>query len=460
MRLLHARSKIRFRFDDPNLIGYAGLVPIMALAARCGLDRLAGRLLTVPGSAGANAGLKVHAIVAGMVAGADCIDDLDRLRHGAMARVFGGIRAPSTLGTFLRAFTWGHARQLDQVARAVTTALPGHAPVLSGAGRYALVDADSTIRQVFGYAKQGASYGYTKVKGLHPLLAVVSTPTSAPLVVASRLREGRAGAARGAGSFVAEALATARRAGATGLVLFRADSAFYSAAVAAACRRAGVYFSLTARIDVAVRRAITTIPEGAWIPIHYPRAVWDDDEQRFISDAEIAEVTYTAFTSHRKAEQVTGRLLVRRVRRLNPAGVPQGQGELFAAYRYHAAFTDSTLNLVEAEATHRGHAIVEQVIADLKNSALAHLPSGRFTANAAWLTLACLAFNLTRAAGALASRIHAKATTATIRAHLIQIPARVARSAGRQTLHLPEDWPWQNAATALFDTLHIPPIAA
>jgi Transposase DDE domain group 1 len=460
MQLLHARTKIRFRFDDPNLIGYAGLVPIMALAARCGLDRLAGRLLTVPGSAGANAWLKVPAVVAGMVAGADSIDDLDRLRHGAMGRVFGGIRAPSTLGTFLRAFTWGHVRQLEHVARAVTTALPRHAPVLSGAATYALVDADSTVRQVFGYAKQGASYSYTKVKGLHPLLAVVSTPTAAPLVVACRLREGRAAAARGAGSFVAEALAAARAAGATGLVLFRADSAFYSAAVVAACRRAGARFSVTVRMDAAVRRAIATIPETAWIPIRYPRAVWDDEEQRFVSDAEVAEVTYTAFTSHRKAEQVTGRLLVRRVRRLNPASVPQGQGELFAVYRYHAAFTDSDLVLVQAEATHRAHAIVEQVIADLKNSALAHLPSGRFAANAAWLVLACLAFNLTRAAGALASRVHAKATTATIRDQLVHIPARVAHSAREQIFHLPTDWPWQDAATALFDTLHTPPVAA
>ncbi|WP_322749885.1 MULTISPECIES: IS1380 family transposase [unclassified Frankia] len=422
---MHARTKIRFRFDDPNLIGYAGLVPIMALAARCGLDRLTCRLLTVPGSARANAWLKVPAIVAGMAAGADSIDDLDRLRHGAMGRVFGGIRTPSTLGTFLRAFTWGHVRQLEQVARTVTAALPGHAPVLSGAATYTLVDADSTIRQVFGYAKQGASYGYTKVKGPHPLLAVASTPTPtptpAPLVVACRPREGRAGAARGAASFVAEALGTARAAGATGLVPFRADSAFYSATVVAACRRAGARFSITVRIDAAVRRAIATIPDTTWTAIRYPRAVWDDDEQRFISDARIAEVHYTAFTSHREAEQVTGRLLVRRVRRLNPASVPHGQGELFTVYRYHAAFTDSDLEPVQADATQRAHAIVEQVIAGLKASALAHLPSGRFAANAAWLVLACLAFNLTRAAGVLASRIHAKATTATIRDELIHI---------------------------------------
>jgi len=460
MQLLHAPSKIRFRFDDPNLVAVAGLVPVMALAERCGLTKLAGRLLTVPGSAGANAGVKVSAVVAGMVAGADSIDDLDVLRHGGLGRLFAGVRAPSTLGTFLRAFAWGHVRQLEKVARAVTAALPGQAPVLTDAATYALLDADSTIRQVFGYAKQGASYGYTRVKGLHPLLAVVSTPTCAPLVVATRLREGRAAAARGAGAFVAEALAAARAAGATGLVLFRADAAFYSAEVVAACRRAGARFSITVRMNPAIRTAIATIDEAAWTPIRYPRAVWDDDEGRYVSDAEIAEVAYTAFTGSRTDLQVTGRLLVRRVRRLNPASVPQGQGELFAVHRYHAAFTDSQLTLVQAEATHRGHAIVEQVIADLKNSALAHLPSGRFTANAAWLTLAALAFNLTRAAGALASRTHARATTPTVRRQLVAIPARVTHSARTQTLRLPEKWPWHNAATALFDTLHTPPAAA
>jgi hypothetical protein len=376
MRFLHAPAKIRARFDDPNLIAYAGLVPIMALAARCGLDRLAG-LLTIPGSAGANAATKIAAIVAGMAAGADSIDDLDRLRHGAMRRVFGGIRAPSTLGTFLRAFTWGHVRQLEKAARAVLTALPAHAPVLADAAVYAVVDVDSTIRRVYGHAKQGASFGYTKVKGLHPLLAVVSTPTSAPLVAAARLREGRAGSARGAASFVAEALGAARAAGATGLLLFRADSAFYSAAVVAACRRAGARFSITVRIDAAVRRAIASIPEDAWTPIAYPRAVWDDDEQRWVSDAEIAEVGYSAFTSQPEAAQAAARLIVRRVRRLNPSSAPQGQGELFAVHRYHAAFTDSGKSLVDAEADHRDHAVVEQVISDLKNSALAQESRGR-----------------------------------------------------------------------------------
>lgn len=157
MELLHARSKISMRCDEPSLVGCTGLVPVMALAARCGLAGLVSRLLGVPGSAGARAAAKVQAIVAGMVAGADCIDDLDLLRHGATDRLFGGVRAPSTLETFLRALTWGHVRQLEAVARRLRAALPRHAPVLADVGVYALVDADSTIRRTFGYAKQGAS---------------------------------------------------------------------------------------------------------------------------------------------------------------------------------------------------------------------------------------------------------------------------------------------------------------
>ncbi len=180
-----------------------------------------------------------------------------------------------------------------------------------------------------------------------------------------------------------------------------------------------------------------------------------------ISDAEVAEIGYTAFTGRRQAEHVTARLIVRRVRRLNPASAPPGQNELFAAYRYHACFTDSPQSMLDAEAAHRGHAIVEQVIADLKNGPLAHLPSATFTANGAWLVCAAIAFNLTRAAGALASVFHARATTATIRAHLINVPARLARSARRITMHLPQDWPWEHAWQQLADaTIHPPPNAA
>ena len=230
---------------------------------------------------------------------------------------------------------------------------------------------------------------------------------SAPLIAATRLRKGSTNSARGAAKLLADALATARRAGAAGLVLVRADSAYYGHDIVAAARRAGARFSVTARLTPTVVKAIASIDEQAWTPIQYPNAIYDEDEQRWISDAEVAEVAVHRVHHRRKAEHVTARLIVRRVRRLNPKHVPAGQnGELFAVYRYHALFTDSPEPMLAAEATHRDHAIVEQVIAELKNGPLAHLPSGRFAANAAWLACAAIAYNLTRAAGTLAGGRH------------------------------------------------------
>jgi Transposase DDE domain group 1 len=451
------------RFDDPNLVLCAGLAPVMSLAQRCGLGRLVAEGLTLIGHGGANPAAKVGCLVAGMVAGADSIEDMDLLRHGGMARLFTEVRAPSTLGTFLRGFTFGHVRQLDSVAARLLAGLAAHTPMLPGADQIAWIDADDTMRGTYGYAKQGVGYGYTGVKGLNALIATVSTPLSAPVICATRLRKGSTNSARGAHRLVADAIRAAKAAGASGLIVVRADSAFYGYPVVAAARRAGAAFSITARMTPTVAAAIAAIGDGAdggWTPIRYPQAVWDDDEQRWISDAEVAETSLTAFTGRRAGEQVTARLIVRRVKRLNSPSEADGQGELFTTWRYHAVFTDSPLPMLQAEAAHRGHAIVEQVIADLKNSALAHLPSGTFTANAAWLVLAAIAFNLTRAAGALASAFHAHATTATIRAHLINVPARLARSARRLILHLPRDWPWEHDWTELFTRTSAPPAQA
>jgi hypothetical protein len=348
---------------------------------------------------------------------------------------------------------------LDAVGSAFLASLAAHTALLPGADQIAFVDLDDTVRQTHGYAKQGAGYGYTGVKGLNALLATVCTPTAAPVITATRLRKGSTNSARGAGRLVTDALVTARAVGASGLMIVRADSAFYNHQVIGAIRRAEARFSITARMTPGVAAAIEAIDEQAWTPIRYPNAIWDDQERRWISDAEVAETSYTAFAGRRRGEQVTARLIVRRVRRLHPAG--DGQGELFTVYRYHAVFTDSPMTLLQAETQHRGHAVVEQVIADLKNSALAHLPSGRFNANGAWLVCAAMAFNLTRAAGVLASAFHARATTKTIRAQLIAVPARLARSARRLVLHLPQDWPsehhWQQLFTA---ALHPPPQAA
>jgi len=465
MRPSHGSSALSATFDDPNLVLVGGLPPVVALAQDCRLGDLVGEKLTLPAKGGVNAQLRVPVLVAGMVAGADSIDDMDLLRHGGMDRLFAGIRAPSTLGTFLRTFTFGHVRQLDSVAAAFLTALAAAAPLLPGADEVALLDLDDTIRETHGSAKQGVGYGYTKVKGLNALLATISTPLAAPVIAAARLRSGSTNSARGAGPLLREALGTARRCGAggpdgTGLLLVRADSAYYTHDVIAAARQGGACFSVTARMTATVKAAIGSIGEDTWTAIHYPEAVWDEDGQCWISDAEVAEVPFTAFTGRRRAEHVTARLIVRRVKRLNTNSVPVGQGELFAAYRYHAVFTDSPLPMLEAEATHRQHAIVEQVIADLKGGPLAHLPSGKFAANSAWLVLAAMAFNLTRATGALASTFHARATTATIRAQLIAVPARLARSARRLRLHLPQRWPWQTAWAQLFDATCGPPAAA
>jgi len=413
-----------------------------------------------PGSAGSNPAVKVAALVAGMVAGADTIDAMDLLRHGGMGRVFTDGRAPSTLGTFLRAFTFGHVRQLDAVASRVLVNLAGRAPLLVGADQVAFVDIDDTIKATYGHKKQGTGYGYSGVKGLNALLATCSTPLSAPVIAATRLRRGPTNSAKGAARLVADALVTAAKAGATGVVTVRSDSAYYNHDVIAAARRGGARFSVTARMDPAVTRAITQIPDAAWVGIKYPHAIYDEQEGRWVSDAEVAETSFTAFTSRKKSEHISARLIVRRVKRLNPTTVPAGQGALFTTWRHHAVFTDSAESMLAAETTHRDHAIIEKVIAELKAGPLAHLPSGQMNANAAWLALAAIAFNLTRAAGTLASKFHAKATTATIRTQLIAVPARIARSARRLRLHLPQRWPWEHPWQAMLTAAHGPPIPA
>jgi len=462
MRLLHSAKGTSVQFDDPNLVSCAGLIPVMRLAQDCDLAGLVAEHVKVSAEVGANAHLKIPGIVAGMIAGADSIDDLDVLRHGGMDKLFAGIRAPSTLGSFLRGFDWRNVRQLEVVSRRLLTALTAATPVLADADVFAHLDIDSAQRQVYGHAKQGAGFGAAKVggytlrlRGLNPLLAAVSTPTCAPVLVGTRLRGGTANSARGAESFTAEAITTARAAGATGLLIARMDSAFYGGAPIAACRRAGVRFSVTARMDKKITKAIAGIPDHAWTPIRYPNAIFDEDEQRWVSDAEVAEISYTAFAG-KKNHAVTARLIVRRVRRL----APPRQGELLPAWRHHAIFTDSPLSMLAAETDHRDHAIIEQVIADLIDGPLAHLPSGDFAANAAWLTCAGIEHNLLRAAATLASRRHGKARAATVRRELINLPARLAHSGRDQLiLHLPRHWPWQDAFGGVFDATHRAPPA-
>lgn len=449
---------IRPVFDDPNLVSTGGLVPALRLAEAGGLYDLLGGL-SVPSP---NAGAKTAGVVAGMLAGADSIDDLDLLRHGGMNRLFDGVRAPSTLGTFLRSFTHGHVQQLDKAGGGLLAGLADRVPGLLAGGEVdgiAFVDVDDTVREVHGYAKQGAAFGYSKVRGLNIQLATISTPIAAPVIARARLRKGNTASATGAGRMLAQAIKTARAAGVTAKIIARADSAYYGWAFVGTALRHKAWFSVTARMTPSVTAAITSTHPDAWKAIEYPNAVYDEDEQRWVSDAEVAEVPFVAFTGRRKAEHVPCRLVVRRVKRLQPlASDGSEQGELFATYRHHAFITNSTLDIVEADQRHRDHALVEQVIAELKDGPLAHLPSGKYAANAAWVACAVIAFNIARATAVAASMRTAR--WATLRTRIINIPARIAATGRRLVLHLPTHWPWATDWESLWSTATGPPTAS
>jgi hypothetical protein len=459
MRSSHTPGATFATFDDSNLVSHGGLVPLMRLAEHVRLGELAGEWLKIPGSAGANAGAKVASIVAGMVVGADSIDDLDVLRHGATGVLFSGIRAPSTLGTFLRAMCWGDVSSLEAVARRVLVGLTERVDLLPSADQLAFLDVDSKVTRVYGPGKQGRAVGYTGVAGLHFQASTVCTADAAPVIVWTRLRSGNADSGRGAASLLATDLATARRCGATGTLIVRGDSKFYQGAVIAAIRRANARFSITAPMNSSVRAAIATITDTAWKKIVYGRPVYDEDLGVWVSEAEVAEVSYTAFTNVtvNPGQKVTARLLVRRV----PVTSGRGdQGELFVTYRYQAVFTDSLFDVVTAEACHRDRAgAIEAVFAELNSSGLAHFPSGKFTANAAWLTLAGIAHNLTRAAGCLAGGRYGKARVATVRRRFVAVATRVSRTARTLTLHLPAGWPDEAHWRRLFTLTHDPPWA-
>jgi Transposase DDE domain group 1 len=452
-------------FDEDNLVSCAGLVPVMALAEQTGLSELvAGKVAfkaTSVKSAGVNPAGKLSSIVAGMAAGADCIDDLGVLRSGGMARLFGQVYAPATLGQFLREFTHGHTRQLASVARAHLVNLVKQSGLLPGIETQAYVDIDSLLRPVYGLAKQGASFGYTKVAGrkvlrfgLSPLATTISTAHGAPVVAGIRLRAGRAGSGKGAATMVKEAIRTARAAGATREILTRGDSAFGTNAVVGACLAEGVRFSVALAHNPAVNRAIASIPNDAWVPVRYPGAVEDPDTGTLISDAEVAEVPFTAFASKKTYQPVTARLIVRRVR--DYAKTTSRGGDLFPVWRYHPFFTNSAEPTAAAEITHRRHAIIETVFADLIDGPLAHLPSGRFAANTAWATCAAICHNLLRAAGTLAGPRHAVARGTTLRRQLITVPARLARPQRRRVLHLPTHWPWAERWNTLWHAVFSP----
>jgi hypothetical protein len=417
-------------FDDERAVAHAGVGLVAVLAGRLGLEALVDDAVELGDRPGAgNEGAKVMTLVSAMALGADCIDDCDLLRSGRTADVVGHrVMAPSTLGTFLRAFTFGHVRQLDRVlGTAIERAwAAGAGP---GDGRL-IVDVDSFVGETFGRTKQGAAFGYTRVRGYHPILAVRADTGE---VLHIRLRTGSANTARGVGRFCDELIARIDRAGASGEKLLRADSGFWNNKVFARLDRAGWRFSIGVRLQPRVRAAIEAIDESAWRTLEdYPDT----------SIAQIAETTLNA-----------RRLVVRRVRTLDR------QGQLLPTRELFPFVTNRTDELALVEAEHRQHAIVELAIRDLKDQALAHFPSARFNANAAWTVIAALAHNLLRWTQTIGLPQATVRTARTLRRRLLALPGRLTRTARRWTLHLPARWPWRRAFTEALTRIRALPAA-
>jgi len=432
MQSSHTLDQLDIAFDDPHAIASAGLLLPATLAQRLGIEQAADQLIDLgerPGAA--HPGAKLLTLVHGILAGGDCIDDVDVLRCGSTATVLGHrVLAPSTVGTFLRAFTFGHTRQLDRLTEQIlgrawaAGAGPGDGPMT--------IDADSTIVEVYGHHKQGAAYGYTHTLGYHPLLA---TRADTGEVLHARQRAGRANTARGMARFVDELIARVRRAGATGELTIRMDSGFWSAKTIKTLRRHRVRYSITVRQTKPVRQVIAAIGEDAWTAIAYP-------------DSGVAQVAETRYKGDR--------LIVRRVRHLT------AQGELFPHWQYHGFVTDRVGTAVWLDQDHRRHATVELAIRDLKNGAgLNHCPSGRFAANAAWLLAATLAHNLLRWVATLGLGTRDELLcTKTLRRTLLGMPGRLTRSARRFRLHLPAGWPWAHSFELALARLRCVPFAA
>ena len=349
------------------------------------------------------------------------------------------IKAPSTLGTFLRSFRWGHVRQLAWASRELLAqawaagAGPGDGPLT--------IDLDSTICETYGLAKEGARHhSYTGQRGYHPLLAIAAGTGD---VLMARLRKGRANTVRGAAHFLRETVGRVRYAGARGQLTVRADSGFYTHAIVAVCRKMDVRYSITVRQQARLRNIIEAIPETDWTPIPY----WMGGA------ADVAETTYTPFQTEPDAAPV--RLIVRRVK-----PTPGSQLALFASYSYHGFITDRDGDTLELEADHRRHAEIENAIRDLKYGVgLNHLPSGRFAANGAWLAVQVMAHNLARwtARIGLGEQL---VTTKTLRRRFFSLAGRLTRSARRLTLHLPQRWPWENQFSRALARLRAIPLPA
>jgi len=411
-------DRIEVTFDEPNLVANAGLLLVSTLVARLGLERLINATVQLSGRiGGALPGRKVLTLVHALAAGGSHIDHADMLRSGATQSVLGHrVMAPSTLGTFLRAFTFGHVRQLDRV---LGEALRRAWSLGAGPGSQQLViDLDSTICEVCGKAKHGAGYGYTKKLGYHPLLA---TRAWTGEVLHVRMRKGAANTQRGAVRFVEELVARVRRAGATGELIMRFDSGFWSNTTIRTLERLEVGYTMGVRMVKSVVKAVDGIDEAAWTPIDYTAD----------GEAEVAEYEYKG-----------QRLIVRRTRLVGR------QATLWPQWRHFAFVTDLDGDAVDVDAFHREHATVELAIRDLKEGAgLEHVPSGQFFANAAWLVCAALAHDLIRWTAMLGDITPADQLTVarTVRTRFLSVPGRLVSRSGRPTLRAPLEWPWAQA---------------
>lgn len=425
MQVSHVFQTASVRFDDQRVVANAGVGLVAQLIDRIGLVAAADAAVT----RGFRPGRKVASVVCGMALGADSIDDLGVLRAGATERVLNfKAMAPETLGQWLRSFSWGHVGQLDVLLEKSLAAAwsLGAGP---GLGR-SVIDLDSSVCGVYGDTKQGAAQAYNHVYGYHPLLATLE---SSGEMLGARMRGGDASSARGAVSFAAEIIERVRRCGAHGELVVRADSAFYNTRLVAKCRKLDTRFSIGARMTKLVRESIEAIDSRSWQGISYPRGV-----------AQVAEIYLPAPWSCR--------LIVRRYK--NPQ--VGGQGQLFDQWGYASFITDQAGDVIELDAAHRRRARQELAIKDLKDGALAHLPSASFNANAAWLSLACIAHNLLRCIHRVALRQTSLLVTQTMRYRLLSIPARITRSARKVTVHLPARWPYQADFLAAVRRLRIP----
>lgn len=449
-------DRVEVRADDENGVSDAGLILPATLGQHLGLGELLRERVTVPGSLGAHPDQKCLTVIHSLLAGGDCIDDVDALRSGSTSRVLGHrVAAPSTVGSFLRAFGFGHARQLDAVSRellsrAVSAGAYDTVERMENFSESLTVDIDSTLCPTYGLAKDGArEVMRTGDRGYHPLIAVIAGTGD---VAHARLRRGRSNDASAAAVFVAETISRLRQAGAIGEIVLRADSGFFIHDVTHACRSTGVRFSITARQSKSMRAAIAAIPESDWSPIEY-----------FAEGAGVAEITWTPFNTgaggiRRRdlGHGRQGRLIVRRT----PQARPHEQDALFPVYAYHPLFTDRSGAMLDLEADHRRHAEVELTIRDLKEAmGMNHFPTKSFGGNAAWLILNTIAHNLTRWTSRIGFNL-AYVMTKKIRRRVYNLTGRIVRTSRKIILRLPSRWPWATDITQALARLRALPQVA